>query len=69
MTKRPKPTVKRKRLPDREHTVLIPARFPMALHRRMRLTAFNLNWSTAELIREAVANFLAAYDQVKKGSK
>lgn len=67
MKKPPKPSVKRRRLPDREHTVLIPARFPLALHRKMRLTAFNLNWSTAELIREAVTNFLTTYHQARKG--
>jgi hypothetical protein len=69
MTRRLKPSVKRKRLPDLQNAVLIPARFPVALHRKMRLTAFNLNWSTAELIRHAVSDFLDAYAQAKKESK
>jgi len=64
--RKPKPSPIRKRLPDAAGTLLVPSRFPPALHERMRVVAAKLNWSVAELVRASVENFCDGYDSAAK---
>ena len=56
--RRPLPSPKRKRLESREDTVITSMALPRGLHRRARLAALDLNWTLAEVVREALGEWL-----------
>jgi hypothetical protein len=63
MTRRtvtPERASKRRKLVSRKDTdtVITSMVLPRELHRRATLTAFDLNWSMAELVRQAVSDWL-----------
>jgi hypothetical protein len=51
---------KRRRLKSREETetVVTSMVLPRELHKRAMVTAYDLNWSMAELVRQAVGDWL-----------
>lgn len=46
------------RLPDRKDAVMTSMVLPIELHRRARIAGLERNWSMAEVVRVAVAEWL-----------
>ena len=57
---------RRKRLPSREGTILTTIALPRALHREASLAALNRNWSLMEVLRVALAEWLAREGSPRK---
>lgn len=60
-TRRPLPSPKRKRLESREDTVITSMALPRGLHRTARMAALNLNWTLAQVVREALDEWLVRH--------
>jgi hypothetical protein len=58
----PRPSTKRKRLDSREDTVITSMALPRGVHRQARMAALDLNWTLAEVVREALAEWLARHE-------
>jgi hypothetical protein len=59
--RRPAPSPKRKRLASREDTVITSMALPRGLHRKARMVALNLNWTLAEVVPEALDEWLVRH--------
>ena len=59
--RRPLPSPKRKRLDSREDTVITSMALPRGLHRQARIAALDLNWTLAEVVREALDEWLGRH--------
>ena len=59
--RRPLPSPKRKRLDSRADTVITSLALPRGLHRTARLAALNLNWTLAEVVRQALDEWLVRH--------
>src|SRR5713101_9656456 len=55
------PSPKRKRLDSREDTVVTSMALPRRLHRQARIAALDLNWTLAEVVREALDEWLGRH--------
>ncbi len=60
-TRRPRPSPKRRRLHSREDTVITSMALPRGLHRTARMAALDLNWTLAEVVREALGEWLVRH--------
>ena len=64
------PSPKRRRLSTREGAIVTSFALPRALHRRLMLAALQLNWTFAELLREAAEEWLTKHKpDVGKGNR
>jgi hypothetical protein len=57
---------KRRRLTSREGAIVTSLALPRELHHRAMVTALGLNWTLAEIVREALAEWLQRH--AAKGS-
>jgi len=67
--RRPLPSPKRKRLDSREDTVITSLALPRGLHRKARMAALNLNWTLAEVVREALDEWLGRHKSELAGGR
>jgi hypothetical protein len=67
--RRPLPSPKRKRLDSREDAVVTSMALPRVLHRHARLAALNLNWTLAQVVREALDEWLVRHKSELAGGR
>lgn len=58
----PAPSQKRRRLSSREGAVTTSLALPRTLHKDALMAAIRLNWTFAEVVREALAEWLKRHD-------
>jgi len=58
----PQPSPKRRRLLTREDALVTSFALPRPLHQRLMLAAVRLNWTLAEVLREAAEQWLAHHE-------
>jgi hypothetical protein len=57
----PVPTPTRKRLSSREDAVVTSFAVPRPLHQRLMIAAVRLNWTLAQVLRDAAEQWLARH--------
>jgi len=63
------PTPKRRRLESREGAVITSLAIPRPLHQEARIASVRLNWTLAEIVREALEEWLERHGaDVAKGA-
>jgi hypothetical protein len=63
----PVPTTKRKRLSSREDAVVTSFAVPRPLHQRLMIAAVRLNWTLAQVLRDAADQWLARHETAISG--
>ncbi|MFQ5803604.1 MAG: hypothetical protein ACE5JQ_11975 [Candidatus Methylomirabilales bacterium] len=63
MTPRISPSSKRRRLATRKGAVTTSMALPRELHQRAMVAAVRLNWTLAELVRAAIAEWLGRHEK------
>jgi len=66
---RPSRSPKRKRLDSREGAVTTSMALPRALHQEAMMAAVRLNWTLAEVVRAALAEWLGRHRVEVKGDR
>ncbi len=65
--KAPVRTPKRRRLPSRKDAVVTSFAVPRPLHQRLMIAAIRLNWTLAQVLRDAAEQWLARHAAVLSG--
>jgi hypothetical protein len=64
----PVPTPTRKRLSSREHAVVTSFAVPRPLHQRLMIAGVRLNWTLAQVLRDAAEQWLASHEAAISGT-
>lgn len=56
------PSIKRQRLPTRKGTVVTSFALPRPLHQRLMIASVRLNWTLAQVLRDAAERWLVQHE-------